>query len=50
MNMQKIRPHLPWITLVVLVLAYLASLPFALRAYRRRAVSPNTPEEQTDEA
>lgn len=40
----------PWITLVVLVLAYLASLPFALRAYRRRAVFPNTPEEQTDEA
>lgn len=40
----------PWVTLVILVLAYLASLPFALRAYRRRIPVPNPSEEKPDEA
>ncbi len=40
----------PWITLVVLVVAYIASLPFALRAYRRRIPVPNPSEEKPDEA
>lgn len=40
----------PWVTLVVMVLTYLASLPFALRAYRRRITLPNPSEENPDEA
>lgn len=35
----------PWVTLVVMVLVYLASLPFALRARRRRRPFQTTPEE-----